>query len=286
MIDIIKDTLLDALKILPFLFIAFLIIEIIEHKFSKKAKKIVSKSGKFGPLLGGALGIIPQCGFSVLGTNLYVTRIISLGTLISIYLSTSDEMLPILLSEKVSVNIIFQLLFTKFLIGMIAGFVIDFIINKTKQSKKKKEKADYSICEEEHCHCEKDNLFLSAFKHTFKTLLFITILSFCLNIIMEYLGNDFISKVFMKDSFFSPFLSSLVGLIPNCGASVILTELYIKGVISFSSVIAGLLTGSGVALIVLFKTNKNLKENFIILSLIYFIGAFSGVILEVIERFI
>lgn len=280
MVEIFLDTLIDAIKLFPFLFLAFFIIEIIEHKLTKKTKKIIEKSGKFGPLLGSSLGVIPQCGFSVLATNLYITRIISLGTLISVYLSTSDEMLPILLSEKVEINIILQLLLTKFFIGMFVGFVIDFIIRKRNKTKNEKLDKDYSICKEVHCHCENKNLIKASFFHTLKTLFFIAILSFGLNIIMEYLGNEYISKIFMRNSFLSPFLSSLVGLIPNCGASVILTELYINGAISMASLIAGLLTGSGVAILVLFKSNKNMSENFTILFLIYFIGAFSGLLIE------
>ena len=279
MFDIVLDTLLDALKLLPFLFLAFLLIEFIEHKLSKKSKKIIEKSGYLGPLLGGALGLVPQCGFSVLATNLYITRIISLGTLISIYLSTSDEMLPILIMEKASFSIIFKILLIKFIIGISAGFIIDFVLRKIKRKQKKK-KEDYSICHDEHCHCDEEGIFLAALTHTLKTLFFIIIVSFVLNIIMTYLGEDYISKIFMKDNILSPFLASLIGLIPNCSASIILTELYIGGAISFASVISGLLTGSGVALLVLFKSNKNLKENLTILALIYLIGSFSGIIIE------
>lgn len=279
MFDIVLDTLLDALKLLPFLFLAFLLIEFIEHKLSKKSKTIIEKSGYFGPLLGGTLGLVPQCGFSVLATNLYITRIISLGTLISIYLSTSDEMLPILIMEKASFSIIFKILLIKFIIGISAGFIIDFILRKSKRKQKKK-KEDYSICHDEHCHCDEEGIFLAALTHTLKTLFFIIIVSFVLNIIMTYLGEDYISKIFMKDNILSPFLASLIGLIPNCSASIILTELYIGGAISFASVISGLLTGSGVALLVLFKSNKNLKENLTILALIYLIGSFSGIIIE------
>ena len=279
MFDIVLDTLLDALKLLPFLFLAFLLIEFIEHKLSKKSKKIIEKSGYLGPLLGGTLGLVPQCGFSVLATNLYITRIISLGTLISIYLSTSDEMLPILIMEKASFSVIFKILLIKFIIGISAGFIIDFILRKSKRKQKKK-KEDYSICHDEHCHCDEEGIFLAALTHTLKTLFFIIIVSFVLNIIMTYLGEDYISKIFMKDNILSPFLASLIGLIPNCSASIILTELYVGGAISFASVISGLLTGSGVALLVLFKSNKNLKENLTILALIYLIGSFSGILIE------
>jgi len=285
-IHCIIHTLEEVLLLIPFLFIAFLIIEIIEHKLSNKSKKIIEKSGKLGPFLGGLLGMIPQCGFSVVATNLYITRIVSLGTLISIYLSTSDEMLPILISRKANITTILGLLFIKFAIGMIAGFIIDFFVRRYKKKNKIKTKEKFDICHDEDCHCEKENLFVSSLKHTFKTILFIFIITFILNIMMEYLGEGFIKKLFLKDNLFSPFISSLVGLIPNCAASVVLTELYLSGVISLSSVIAGLLTGSGVAILVLFRGNKNLKENLFILSLIYFIGAFSGFIIGLIEMLI
>ncbi|MDD6272902.1 MAG: putative manganese transporter [bacterium] len=274
MLEIIIDTIKDGIKLLPFLLIAFIIIEYFEHKFTNNSKKIIKKSGKFGPLFGSLLGLIPQCGFSVLATNLYITKIVSLGTLISIYLSTSDEMLPILISQNVSTNIIIKILLVKFLVGMISGFLIDLIFRKHK------EKEDYSICNTEHCHCHKESILLSACNHTFKILGFIVIVSFILNLLLYYLGSDFISNTFMKESLLSPFISSLIGLIPNCASSVVLTELFVNDVISFSSLIAGLLTGSGVAILVLFRSNKNLKENLFILTLIYLIGSISGFIIE------
>lgn len=283
LIHCITHTLKEVLLLIPFLFIAFLIIELIEHKLSNKSKKIIEKSGKLGPLFGGLLGMIPQCGFSVVATNLYITRIVSLGTLISIYLSTSDEMLPLLISHKANISTIIALLLIKFAIGMTAGFIIDYFVRRYKKKHKIKNKGNFDICHDEDCHCEKENLFVSSLKHTFRTVSFIFIVTFILHIMMEYLGEDFIKKLFLKDSLLSPFISSLVGLIPNCAASVVLTELYLSGAISLSSVIAGLLTGSGVAILVLFRGNKNLKENLFILGLIYFIGAFSGLIIEIIE---
>ncbi len=286
LIHCITHTLKEVLLLIPFLFIAFLIIELIEHKLSNKSKKIIEKSGKLGPLFGGLLGMIPQCGFSVVATNLYITRIVSLGTLISIYLSTSDEMLPLLISHKANIGTIIALLLIKFAIGMTAGFIIDYFVRRYKKKHKIKNKGNFDICHDEDCHCEKENLFVSSLKHTFKTVSFIFIVTFILHIMMEYLGEDFIKKLFLKDSLLSPFISSFVGLIPNCAASVVLTELYLSGAISLSSVIAGLLTGSGVAILVLFRGNKNLKENLFILGLIYFIGAFSGLIIGIIEMLI
>lgn len=280
--EVLLDTLLDAIKIIPFLFVTFLLMEYIEHGFTKKGKEKIKKAGNLGPFFGGLLGAVPQCGFSVMATNLYATRIVTLGTLISIYLSTSDEMLPILISQKCSFSIIIKILLIKVLIGMLAGFIIDFIIRKKTKS------SNYEIkkfCDEEHCDCE-HGIIKSSIKHTFNILIFIIVITLLLNLGFYYFGNDSIEKLFLKDSFFSPFISSLIGLIPNCGASVILTELYLNNVISFASVIAGLLTGSGVALLVLFKINKNVKENVKILLTVYFIGALSGVMIEIIQMLI
>lgn len=278
MIDIILDTLIDSLKLLPFLFIAFLIIELIEHKLNKQTKELVSKSGKVGPLIGSLLGLFPQCGFSVMATNLYVTRIITLGTLISIYLATSDEMLPIMLSQKIAFIEIIKLLGIKFICGIIWGFIIDLLLNK----KSKKENINYEICNEDHCNCHEEGVIKSTLIHTLKTLLFIMLVSFLLNMLLHFIGEDSLSKLFLKNSIFGPFISSLIGLIPNCGSSIVITELYLNGAISLGSAMAGLLTGSGVALLVLFKENKDIKENITILSLLYGLGVISGIIIELI----
>lgn len=274
-IHIIEHTLEDTISLIPFLLVAFLLIELIEHKFIKNSKKIFSKQKKFGPFIGSILGIVPQCGFSVLATNLYITRIISVGTLIAIYLSTSDEMVPILISHNVSFNVILKLLIPKFIIGMVCGFIIDLFYRK-----KDKINNNYEICDSEHCHCNEENIVIASVKHTLKTFIFIFIITFILNYIMDIFGNDFIENIFKKENVLAPFISSLIGLIPNCGASVVLTELYINNVISYSSIISGLLSGSGVAILVLFKNNKNLKENISILLLVYLIGAFSGIIIN------
>lgn len=275
-LHILIHTFIDTLKLFPFLFIAFLIIELIEHKFSKKTIKIIEKSGRLGPLLGGVLGCFPQCGFSVLATNLYVTRIITLGTLISVYLSTSDEMLPILISHGKNSKTIFSILSIKLLIGITSGFIIDFLIRK-------KQKINVQeLCIEDKCHCEK-GIIKSTLNHTINTLFFILLVSFFLNIIMHNGGEQALSNLFNKNSIFTPFVASLIGLIPNCGSSIVITELYINNIIPFSAVISGLLTGSGVAILVLFKSNKNIKENIKILLLVYLIGVLSGLLIELIN---
>ncbi len=280
--DIILDTLLDSVKLLPFLFVAFLIMEYIEHKFSNKGKEKISKAGKYGPILGSILGAFPQCGFSVMVTNLYATRIISVGTLISIYLSTSDEMLPILISEKASISVIVKFLVIKILIGMLSGILIDFVLRK-KENKKMNKIKDF--CDEHKCNCS-HGIIKSAIKHTINIMLFLLIITFILNLGFHYLGYDKISKLFLKGNLFSSFVSSFIGLIPNCASSVILTKLYLENVISFSSCLSGLLTSSGVALLLLFRVNESKKENFKILLTVYLIGALSGSIIEIINLFL
>lgn len=271
--DIIIDTLIDGIKLLPFLFVAFLLIELLEHKFSEKTKRIIKVSGRFGPILGALLGLIPQCGFSVAATNFYITRVLSLGTLISIYLSCSDEMIPILLSEGSNLVLIIKILLVKFAIGMIAGFIVDLIFRK------KSENIHYDICKEEHCHCEK-GIIRSSITHTINIFIFILVVTFILNILFSYGLEEFLSNIFRKNLFITPFITSLIGFIPNCGSSVIITELYLNNVISFASMISGLLTGSGVAILVLFKSNKNLKDNLKVMALLYVIAVISGIILE------
>lgn len=270
MADIILDTLIDTLKLIPFLLLAFLVIEFIEHNL--KTTKHLKKAGKFGPLIGSLLGAIPQCGFASLATNLYVTRIISLGTLISIYLATSDEMLPIMLSSQVSLSLIIKTLLIKVAIGFLSGTIIDLLIHQ-------KEVANYHICEEEHCDCN-HNIILSALKHTLNISLFILIVNFLLNTLLEFGGGDFLSKILMQNSIFEPFLSSLIGLIPNCASSIILTELYISNTLSYGAMLSGLLTNCGVGILILFKTNKNLKENIKIVIILYIISILSGILIN------
>lgn len=276
MMDIILDTLMDALKLLPFLFFAFLLMEYLEHKVSDKSKEKLKKSGKFGPIFGSVLGAVPQCGFSAAATNLYSTNIITIGTLIAIYLSTSDEMLPILLSEQADIKLIIGTIVLKVIIGLLVGLTIDILF----KAKRNKEIKDF--CTEEHCDCE-HGILKSTIKHTLNILIFIIIVEFILNICVGYLGEETLEKIFFKDNIFSYFLTSLIGLIPNCGASVAITELYLNGAITYGAMVSGLLTGSGVALLILFKENKNLKENFQILFTIYLVGAVSGVIIDLIS---
>lgn len=276
--EVILDTIVDSLKLIPFLLVAFLIIELLEHKLNNKTKNIITKSKKIGPIIGSLLGVIPQCGFSVMATNLYITRIITLGTLISIYLSTSDEMLIIMISEKVEISLILKILLIKIFFGIVYGLIIDKIINKKKEDKE----TNYELCDEEHCDCN-HSILLSAIKHTLHITLFIFIITLIINTIFTLLGDNYLSKILLNNSILSPFITSLIGLIPNCAASVILTELYLNSTISLGALIGGLLTSSGSSLLVLIKNNKNQKENLSIILLLYALGVLSGIIIELIS---
>lgn len=277
-LHILEDTLIDAVKLIPFLLIAYLIMEYIEHKTTNKTREVIKKSGRFGPFIGSILGAFPQCGFSVTATNLYAGRVITIGTLFAVYLSTSDEMLPILLSEGVSGTLILKILGIKILIGMIFGVIIDLVLNKFYKAKKEENKIE-SICEHDHCHCE-EGIWKSAIKHTISILIFIIIISLLLNIIIEVIGEDTLAGLVSDNLILSSFISALIGLIPNCASSVILTQLYLSNVLSLGAMIGGLLVNAGVGLIILFKVNHNQKENISILSGLYVIGVISGILLQ------
>lgn len=281
--DIILDTILDSIKMLPFLFLSYLIIEYVEKKSSKKIQSMLSSSGKFGPIVGSLLGCFPQCGFSVTASNLYAGRVISIGTLIAVFLTTSDEAIPVLISNPGSFGEILKIILTKLIIGIIFGFVIDYILRKKKNNKdnvKDVEEHIHKICD--HCNCKNNGVIVSSLKHTFSIFFFILIVSFILNLLIWFIGDEMLSKILMSGSIFQPLIASLIGLIPNCASSVLLTELYLNGSISFASIIAGLSSGCGLGLVVLFKENNNIKENFKIIGTVYLIGVFSGFILELI----
>ena len=279
-LEIIKDTLIDGIKLLPFLFITYLIMEYIEHKTSDKAKETIKKSGKFGPLIGSILGAFPQCGFSVAATNLYAARVITLGTLISVYLSTSDEMIPIFISEGASISTLLKILGVKVLIGMIAGFIIDLVLRLRKKDGEEERIID--LCEKEHCHCE-HGIFKSSLKHTVNIFIFILIITFVINIVIHFIGKSTIESFVQSNPILGPLLGGIIGLIPNCAASVILTQLYLQNVIPVATMISGLLVGAGVGLIVLFRTNKGIKQNLKITGLLYSIGVISGIIIQIIR---
>lgn len=276
-IHILEHSLLDTLKLVPFLFLTYLLMEYIEHRTTDKVKKMIHKSGSAGSFIGGLLGAVPQCGFSASAASLYAGRVISLGTLIAIFLSTSDEMLPILISEKADVRLILQILGVKVCIGMIAGFIIDFVMRLNKKPQDDKLKI-HDMCEHGHCHCEK-SIWKSALKHTLQIVIFILLVNLALNCVIEFIGEESLADLFFTKPVIGELIAGLVGLIPNCASSVVITQLFLEGVIGYGAMMSGLLVGSGVGILVLFKVNEKMKENLKILALLYAIGVGSGILL-------
>ncbi len=287
MLDVILDTLIDSIKILPFLFLSYLIIEFIEHKSSNRLEKVLSTSGKYNKIVGAILGIIPQCGFSAVAANLFSGGVISIGTLVAVFLSTSDEALPVILTYPERSKDLILILAIKLIIAIVFGTIVDFIFNKKEtesEHKKNMHKHMHDICAKDNCDCEHDGLLKSSLHHTFSTFLFLVIISFAINTIIHFIGTDLFEKIILSGSVFQPFIASLIGLIPNCASSVLISKLYVEGAISLGSIIAGLSTGAGVGGIILFKTNKNKRENIKVLGLVYAIGVICGIVVDMIVR--
>jgi len=279
MLEIFFDSVIDTIKLLPYLFITFIVLEFLEHKLNNKNQQLLSKSQKLGPLIGGVLGGFPQCGFSVVASRLFSSRVITVGTLIAVFLATSDEMIPIMISEKINILLILKIIGFKVLVGIIFGFIIDFIYKRNDYNKLEKIKNE---CEESNCHCNEKGIILSSIIHTFKIGLFILIANLIIGLIIEFVGEEKLANILLEKNILTYFLSSLIGLIPNCSSSVIITELYLSNLITVGTMMSGLLTGSGLGILLLFKTNKNRKENLFILSIIYFTGVLIGIIIDLI----
>ncbi len=277
MTELLLDTLIDCVKMLPILYLAYLLMEYIEQKAGEKLNKNVSKVGAAGPALGGLLGAIPQCGFSGAVAGFYAAGIVTLGTLIAVFLSTSDEMIPILLSSNVNISVILKILLFKVFGGIIAGFIIDITLRIFHKSKQTSSEHIHEFCEREHCDCE-ENIFISALKHTAKVIILIFIVSLALNLVFYFGGENFLRSIINNTPFVGEILLGLVGLIPNCSASVLITNLFVENVITAGQMITGLMTNAGVGLLVLFRLNKKVKENLLITLLLYVFGVLLGIL--------
>lgn len=271
--DILLDTTLDTLKILPFLFLTYLFLEITEHTTGDRMTGILQKHRKEGPLLGTLLGLVPECGFSSAASSLYTTGVISAGTLVSVFLSTSDEMIPIMVSMPQVRNKILPILLVKILVSIPAGYFADRILPKNKYDIE-------SLCQREHCDCEHGNVFHSALHHTMIVFFWIYSISFLFNFGIDAIGMEAIKSHVQSHHTISLLLSILIGFIPSCASSVLLTTLYLENIISFAAICTGLLVNAGSGMIVLLHTNKNRKENVSILLYLTAIAFLTGLLIS------
>ncbi len=284
MLDIVLETGLDTVKIIPFLYLTFLLMEYLEDVAKTGSIKLLKRFPAIGPIVGAAAGTFPQCGFSAAAASLYSGGVITLGTLIAIFLSTSDEMIPILISEKAPLTTILSIVGVKFAIGLISGLLIDVLFRIWNRRHPHTEHHIHDLCEDDHCGCEENhNIFLASLKHTLEVVVFIYVISLVAAFLIEGIGQDNLSAFLGRNEILGIFLSGIIGLIPNCGASVALTTLYLKGLITYGQVMTGLLVSAGVGLLVLFRTNRrNIKGSISIVVLLYIVGVIWGLILHMI----
>nr|WP_294650523.1 putative manganese transporter [uncultured Blautia sp.] len=278
MSEIIIDSVIDSIKLLPFLFLTYLFMEWLEHKTGSAARNRIRTAGKLGPVWGGLLGVIPQCGFSAAASSLFTGRVITVGTLIAVYLSTSDEMFPIMISNAVPAVTIIRILACKAAIGIISGLIVEYVY--THILKKQEGDLDiHEICEEERCNCE-HGLISSAATHTLKVFVYIFLISLVLNIIIGLVGEETLAGLFTGAPVIGELIAALVGLIPNCASSVVITQLYLDHIIGAGAMMAGLLVNAGVGLLILFRLNHDRVQNLKIIGTLYGLGVFWGIIIE------
>ena len=280
--DALQDAAIDTIKLVPFLFVTYLVMEALERKTSDHTTNLIANVGRFGPVAGALVGIVPQCGFSAAAASLYSGGLISVGTLLAVFLSTSDEMLPIFISEQVALPSILRILLSKAVLGMVSGLAVDFLLRFTKY-RSKTEKHVRDLCDEEHCGYEEEegSVLHSALVHTLHIVLFVFLITVALTIAVESLGEERVAGFLTGRPVVGTFLAALFGLIPNCASSVLITQLYLDGMLGAGQMMAGLLVGAGVGLLVLFRTNdRHPKENIKVMGLLYCAGVFWGLVIE------
>ena len=332
-LDALLDAVLDTAKLIPFLFITYMGMEYLEHKAEKHTTGMLEKAGHFGPLIGAAVGILPQCGFSAAASSLFAGGVISVGTLIAVFLSTSDEMLPIFISEGVHPATMLRILATKAILGLISGFLLDVFMRHGRHTKAP-EKHIHDLCVHEHCDCDDDEeeelhteaahtheanaddhthrhvaeehrshehapahahaghhhhhhhqkgfmgIAMPALHHTIQITGFIFFITLIITLLVEGIGAEALGHFLSGKPIVGVFLAGVVGLIPNCAASVSITQLYLMGILNAGQMMAGLLVGAGVGLLVLFRTNDHPNENLRITIMLYGLGVFWRLVIE------
>lgn len=301
MTELILDALIDTAKMIPFLLIIYVGIELVEYKFGDLIRRKVQGAKKTGPALGALAGLFPQCGFSVVTAALYTQKLVTIGTFLAVLLATSDEAIPVVLSQPDKVHLIWPLLMTKFIIALIAGYAVDFMFRKSNRqtlshidsyAKGLDDKNHHHelVIEELACcgHCtsaqaKKFNyheIIWHPLKHTSKIIFFIFLATLAINLLLFYIGEDKLALILLHNTFWQPIIAALVGLIPNCAASVAITELYLEGAISYGAVIAGLSASGGLGILVLFKEDRDKKDILKVIALLFTISVIAGLIIQ------
>lgn len=276
--EIIADILHDSLPMLPFLFLTYIFMEYVEHKSSDTFKKRLEKTRTLGPLLGAILGIVPQCGFSVLASGLYMNNSISLGTLISVFISTSDEAIPILIAQPKQIPMLLMVILVKLFVAIFVGYFVDILVRKRHLHQKHPIHNPHVECNSEDKHSH--SILYIAFIHTIKIFTFVFVVNVLLSIFIHYVGKDTLSYMLASGSMLQPVVASFVGFIPNCAASVLLAQLAMEGVITFGALCAGLITSAGLGLLVLLKMYDNRKDILRILCILFLTAILTGSILQ------
>ena len=302
---VMEHSVADTLYLIPFLFVTYLAMDWLEHKTGGKTQEAIRHAGAAGPIVGAFLGVVPQCGFSAAAATLYAGRVITLGTLFAVFLSTSDEMLPIFLAEAVPVNTIVSIMGAKVVIGMVMGFIVDAVLRLARRDKDRLR--IHELCEQDQCGCNHDcraceqaperayehhddvehthehghgwrGILRSATKHTVQVTLFIFVITIALNAVLEVVGEDALAQFLGANPLTAVLASALVGLIPNCAASVVIAQLYVEGVLGAGAMLAGLLVSAGVGLLVLVRANRPWRQNALIIVALYATGVFWGLV--------
>lgn len=280
--QLIYDSIVDSLSIVLLLFIIYVLIEYIEHNYSHKIKNAVEKAGKAGPLVGAVAGSVPQCGFSVVLSALYSKNMISIGTLLAVYISTSDEAIPVILANPSKARVVIPLILTKIAIAMVAGFLIDAFYRKRLKKPDLEECVDEVGCCGHQCDSDKigiKDILFHPMIHTLKIFFFVLVTTLLINYIIWQFGILNLQRLFLEHNTLQPIFTAAIGLIPNCASSVAIANLYLNDLISFGATISGLSAGAGLGLIVLYKENKDKKNTAIVLGLLLFISILSGILI-------
>lgn len=273
--DVLLDALLDSLKLLPFLFLTYLLMEFLEHKAGEKTRTAMVRAGRVGPVFGAALGLLPQCGFSAAAAGLYAGRVVTVGTLLAVFLATSDEMLPVFLGKGVPLRIILIVLGCKFVMALAVGFAADLLVRRRPD-----EQGMVDLCQQEHCHCE-NGIIRSALHHTLHIFLFVFLINLVLGGLFAVVGEARVAVLMNRVPVLGECVAALIGLIPNCAASVAVATLYVEGVIPAGAMLAGLLTGAGAGLLILFRTNRHhVRENLLIVAVLFVVGVLFGSLVD------